>query len=405
MEEVIIVGGGASGLVAAIMAAREGHKVTILEHKDKLGKKILATGNGKCNYTNLVQEKECYRSDDSSFPFKVLSCFDVNKTIEFFSDLGIYPKDKKGYLYPYSEQATSVLNVLEMEIIRLNIKVCLSTHVDKIHKNKLKFIIESNTGKYQGDKVILATGGCASSNLGSDGSGYGLAKDFGHTIIKPLPSLVQLMSDEKYFKTLAGVRCNAAIGLYGNKKLLAKETGEILMANYGVSGIPILQISRYAAKALDRKEKVNLIVDFLPELSKEETKELLMKRLATNSHKNMEEMLVGLLNNKLAYVLLLQGNIQVNKSCRQISDQEIDSITNMIKFFSIPISKTQSFEQAQVSSGGVDTREINSKTLESKIVQGLYFTGELIDVDGTCGGYNLQWAWSSGVVAAYGLKG
>lgn len=405
MKEVIIIGGGASGLMAAIMAAREGYKVTILEHKDKLGKKILATGNGKCNYTNLVQEQECYRSEDNSFPFQILSCFDVSKTIDFFLDLGIYPKDKKGYLYPYSEQATSVLSVLEMEIKRLKVKVCLSTHVDKIHKNKSKFLIESNTGKYEADKVILATGGCASSNLGSDGSGYGLAKAFGHKIIKPLPALVQLVSDEKYFKTLAGVRCNASVQLYGNKKLLGEETGEILMANYGVSGIPILQLSRYAARAIDRKERVHLLIDFLPELSRDKTKELLKNRTIMNGHKNIEEMLVGLFNNKLAYVLLLQGNIPVSKSCGQLNEKDIDVLTTLIKSFSVPITKTQSFEQAQVSSGGVDTREINPKTLESTIVKGLYFTGELIDVDGTCGGYNLQWAWSSGVVAARGLKG
>lgn len=405
MKEVIIIGGGASGLMAAIMAAREGYKVTILEHKDKLGKKILATGNGKCNYTNLVQEQECYRSEDNSFPFQILSCFDVSKTIDFFLDLGIYPKDKKGYLYPYSEQATSVLNVLEMEIKRLKVKVCLSTHVDKIHKNKSKFLIESNTGKYEADKVILATGGCASSNLGSDGSGYGLAKAFGHKIIKPLPALVQLVSDEKYFKTLAGVRCNASVQLYGNKKLLGEETGEILMANYGVSGIPILQLSRYAARAIDRKERVYLLIDFLPELSRDKTKELLKNRTIMNGHKNIEEMLVGLFNNKLAYVLLLQGNIPVSKSCGQLNEKDIDVLITLIKSFSVPITKTQSFEQAQVSSGGVDTSEINPKTLESTIVKGLYFTGELIDVDGTCGGYNLQWAWSSGVVAARGLKG
>lgn len=405
MKEVIIVGGGASGLMAAIMAAREGYKVTILEHKDKLGKKILATGNGKCNYTNLVQEQECYRSEDSSFPFQILSCFDVNKTIDFFLDLGIYPKDKKGYLYPYSEQASSVLNVLEMELKRLKVKVCLSTHVDKIHKNKSTFLIEANTGKYEADKVILATGGCASSKLGSDGSGYGLAKAFGHNIIKPLPALVQLVSDEKYFKTLAGVRCNGFIQLYSNKKLLGEETGEILMANYGVSGIPILQLSRYAARALDKKEKVHLLIDFLPELSTDKTKELLRKRIIMNEHKNIEEMLVGLFNNKLAYVLLLQSKIAVNKSCGHINEKDIEVLTNLIKSFLVPITKTQSFEQAQVSSGGVDTREINPKTLESTLVKGLYFTGELIDVDGTCGGYNLQWAWSSGVVAARGLHG
>jgi len=251
MSHVIIVGGGASGLVAGIFAARRNHKVTILEHKDKIGKKILATGNGKCNYTNLVQLPECYRSNDNTFPMKVLSLFGVQETIDFFCDLGIYPKEERqGYMYPNSEQASSVVQVLEMELARLQVRICLGTHVEHISKKKNSFHLTTNQGNFTADKVILATGGCASPNHGSDGSGFLLAKELGHKIIKPLPALVQLRSKEKYFKTLAGVRTDAAIGLFVNDKLMAKEEGELLIANYGVSGIPVFQISRFASKAL-----------------------------------------------------------------------------------------------------------------------------------------------------------
>ncbi len=403
MEDVIIVGGGASGMVCAILAARRGCRVTILEHKDRLGKKILATGNGKCNYTNLVQEPQMYRSDNKEFPLKVLSLFDVNKTIDFFMELGVYPKNRNGYLYPNSEQASSVLQVLEMELKRLQVKVHLSVHVEKIHKKKNKFIITTNQGELIASNVVLSTGGCASKNLGSDGSGYELSKGFGHSIIKPLPALVQLVSKEKYFKTLQGVRCIGDVTLFSNGKELIHERGELLFANYGVSGIPIFQISRFAAKELDNRSKVWLVVDFLPEVSKVDTKELIEHRMRHNSTKSLEEMLVGLLNNKLAYVLLKQGNLACDKLCKTTTAKDIEIIVSNIKEFRIPITDTNPFEQAQVSAGGVNTKEIDPHTLESKLVEGLYIIGELLDVDGTCGGYNLQWAWSSGAVAAMGL--
>lgn len=405
MDDVIIVGGGASGMICAILAARNGCKVTLLEHKDRLGKKILATGNGKCNYTNLVQEAHMYRSDNMDFPMNVLSLFDVNKTIDFFMELGIYPKNRNGYLYPNSEQASSVLQVLEMELKRLKVRIQLSTHVEKIHKEKDKFIVISNQGKFTGSKVVLSTGGCASKNLGSDGSGYQLCRELGHSIIKPLPALVQLVSKEKYFKTLQGVRCQGNVSLYSNGKEIVSERGELLFANYGVSGIPILQISRFAAKELDNRNKVCLLVDFLPEVSKVDTKLLIEKRIFANPTKNLEEMLVGLLNNKLAYVLLQNGKLPCDKLGSTVTTKDIEIIVNNIKEFKIPIVDTNPFDQAQVSAGGVNTKEVNPKTLESKRVEGLYIIGELLDVDGTCGGYNLQWAWSSGAIAAMGLKG
>lgn len=403
MSNVLIVGGGASGLAAGIFAARRGHKVTIIEHKDKIGKKILATGNGKCNYTNLVQLPECYRSNDSSFPLKVLSVFCVHETLDFFRQLGIYPKERDGYIYPNSEQAASVVQVLEMELKRLKVNICLDVHVEHIQKNKNTFKLTTNRGEFTADKVILAAGGCASPNHGSDGSGYLLAKELGHKILKPLPALVQLKSKEKYFKTLAGVRTEAYIKLFVNDSFTAEEKGELLIAGYGVSGIPIFQLSRFAAKAISENKKVDLKIDFLPALNWKDTFELITGRMKSNPKKTAEESLIGLFNNKLAFVMLKEAGIEPALFCEKVNKKNITDLINQIKEWKIPISETNPFEQAQVSAGGVDTAQISPTTMESKLVKGLYLTGELVDVDGTCGGYNLQWAWSTGAVAGMNL--
>lgn len=399
MSHIIVVGGGASGLVAGIMAARKDHKVTILEHKDKVGKKILATGNGKCNFTNLVQNDECYRGEEAGFALKVINQFDVGDTIAFFEELGIYPKEKKGYLYPNSEQAVSVTEVLLSELKYLKVEIKVGVHVDKVTPIKEGFVIVAGDKEYKGDKVILAAGGQASKSLGSDGSGYLLAKNLGHTIIKPLPALVQLKSDMKYFKTITGVRCIAAIDLFVNGEIVAKERGEILFAAYGVSGIPVMQISRFAAKALEERKKITLKVDFFPELREEELYILLHNRVNRIPDKGCEEAFTGLLNNKLMYTLLKELKIPSDLLCKKLTTDNLKEMVQLLKGFNIPISGTNPFDQAQVCAGGIATTEINYKSMESKRVKGLYLCGELVDVDGTCGGYNLQWAWSSGAVA------
>jgi hypothetical protein len=404
MSNVIIVGGGASGLVSAIFAARQKHKVTILEHKDKIGKKILATGNGKCNYTNYLQLPECYRSKNKEFPMKVLELFDVSKTVDFFSELGILPKDKKGYVYPNSEQAASVLEVLRLELEKLHVNIVCNVHVERIQSKSSQFQLTTNKGKYTADSVVLATGGCASPNLGSDGSGFGLAKDLGHKIITPLPALVQLKSSAKYFKNIAGVRTDASLGLYVNEQLVVEESGELLIANYGVSGIPIFQISRFASEAIHEKKKVYLKIDFLSSLIWKEAYDLIVDRINRNPDKTAEESLIGLFNNKLAYVMLMEAGINPNSGAGKLNKNQIQNLIGQIKEWKVPITEPNSFEQAQVSAGGVDTTEIYPDTLESKLVKGLYITGELMDVDGTCGGYNLQWAWSTGAIAGSSIR-
>lgn len=395
--DVVIVGAGASGLIAAITAARQGSSVLVIEQKDKAGKKILATGNGKCNFTNLVQSQECYRSDDSAFAMKVLSCFDVQDTIRFFEKLGIYTKEKNGYLYPNSEQSASVVQVLLMECKRRKVSFVYHTSVTMIRKPNYTIITTGAT--YYGKRLILATGGCASPKLGSDGSGYTIAKSFGHTIIKPLPALVQLKSNEKYCKIISGVRTIATVTVYAENHIIAKEAGEILYTDYGISGIPIMQVSRFVAKAIDQNQRVYVTMDHLPNRTRNELFIHIKERVHQNPHKTIEETMVGLFNHKLSYIMMKQAHIDPTKKSPNISKDEIEALVEQMKEFRMTISETNTFDHAQVSAGGVSTEEIDENTMESKLSKNLFLTGELVDVDGTCGGYNLQWAWSSGYLA------
>lgn len=397
--DVIIVGGGASGLVAAITSARRGQTVLVIEHKEKVAKKILATGNGKCNYTNTYYDDQVYRSDCPSFVYPALEQFGVSDTIAFFQELGIYPKDRNGYLYPNSGQASSLLEVLRMEVDRLGITVLCEEHVDDIKKKKTFFDVNTNKQSYRGKSVILCTGGKASENLGSDGSGYTLAKSLGHTIVPVVPALTALRSDKKYFKMVSGVRTDVCMTLRVDRKKVTSESGELQLTDYGVSGIPTFQISRYATRALYEKKMVDVVIDFLPNISFNEAVELLQTRIRFNKKKTIEECLIGLLNNKLNSLVIKESGLSMEKEVGSLTKQEITKLVNSIKNFTVPITNSNAFSQSQVCAGGVDTRQINPNTMESTIVEGLYFAGEVIDVDGTCGGYNLQWAWSSGYVA------
>lgn len=399
MKDIVIVGGGASGLMAAIVAARRGRSVSILEYKERVGKKILATGNGRCNYTNSYMNISCFRSDNINFASSVLEDFSYNDTINFFMDLGIYPRDINGYIYPNSQQASAIREVLELEAVYLGVDIICDTKVEHIKKNTDHFVLMTNHGDYKAKKVVIATGGSASKNLGSDGSGFKLAKELGHKIIKPLPALVQLRTDDSNFKMIAGVRSQAYIELYIDDKLASTESGELQFTQYGVSGIPVFQISRYASKALDKSKKVSLKIDLLHDLDWKATMDLLEKRILINTYKNIEEIFYGLFNNKFILYILKKSGIYSKLEAKKISKGQLISLVNMIKNFEVNIIETNPFDSAQVTCGGIDTTQVSKRTMESKLVAGLYFSGEILDVDGTCGGYNLQWAWSSGFLA------
>ncbi len=396
---IAVIGGGASGMMAAITAASKGAEITVYEAKDRLGKKILATGNGKCNYTNLAQEDSCYRGTDADFSKAVRQAFDVNRTLEFFKGIGIEPKIRNGYVYPNSEQAASVADALAMELRAKKVKV-ISEAVYSVKGSEGAFLVKSERGQVEYDNVILCCGSPAGMKNTADFTGYQLAERLGHKITPLIPALVQLRCKEKWFKTVSGVRTEGIITVLENGKQIASEKGELLFTDYGLSGIPVFQISRFAGEALLRGSKVVCKLDLLPGYIKEELEQLLQKRLETLKNRTAEELLVGLLNHKLNYVLLKECSIDpVEDSKKAYRTEDVKLLTELYKNFTCQVTECNLFANAQVCAGGVDTSDICPETLESRLVPGLYFAGEIVDVDGTCGGYNLQWAWSSGYVA------
>jgi len=399
-KRIAVIGGGASGLMTAIVAARNGADVTIYEGKERLGKKILATGNGKCNYTNLVQEDSCYRGTHPGFSKQVRAQFTVEQTLDFFKQLGILPKVKNGYVYPNSEQAASVADALAMEVRSLKITVKQEEAVD-VRKSKKGFVVESAGGVNGFDRVVLCMGSCAGWKEEKKFSGYRLAESLGHTIEPVYPALVQLRCKEKWFKTIAGVRCEGRIRLLENGKKIAEERGELLFAEYGLSGIPVFQLSRFAGKALDSSRKISCVIDFFDSMSVEQLEDHLMERLQHAKGRSAEELLIGLMNHKLNYVILNECGLNPTDSAEKVfkSKEVLRCVAEKYKAFTCQVTALNPFANAQVCAGGVNTEEINEMTLESRVVPGLFFAGELVDVDGTCGGYNLQWAWSSGYVA------
>lgn len=397
------MGGGASGLVTAIMCARKGKRVLVLEHKKQIGKKILATGNGKCNYTNGNCNIEGYRGEQAGFVQYALSVFDSGKAIAFFEQLGLFPKEKNGYIYPYSEQASAMVDVLAMELERLSVQIVYEKVVS-IQK-KGCFFVQTEKRVYSGNAVVLATGGKASPKLGSDGSGFVLAEKLGHTIVEPVPALIGLRCKEDYYEDISGVRIQAGISLYidNESKPVVVDEGELQLTGYGISGIPVFQVSRFAARALAEGHSVYARIDYMPAMSMDELGCLLQKRFLSPG-KSASEALVGLFPAKLIPVFLQQGGIKAKVSAAKVNQQQIKQLASQLKRQKTEIVETNGFDTAQVTAGGVSTKEIEEKTMESKVVSELYFTGEIMDVDGICGGYNLQWCWSSAYVASMAVS-
>lgn len=407
--DVCIIGGGASGLAAAIAAGREGASVLVIERMDKTGKKILATGNGKCNLTNQAIRRGCissgvYRSGQEVFPLHVLENFDAGDTLAFFESMGLYTKARDGYVYPMSEQAASVRDILCWELAEQKADVVTGQEVKKIRVggkglSKGGFTVYSVDNVYQCRKLIMACGGASASKLGSNGSGYRLAECLGHHVSAPVSALCALHCKEKYFKELAGIRLQGRVRLLTDGKVAAEDSGEIQLTAYGISGIPVFQVSRYAAKALQMKKPVTAVLDLLPAVSDKGLRARLMWQMHASPKWTMRMVLSGMMNSKLAACLLKCAGIDGGQSCCKVDDRALERLIVLVKHHEVHITATNGFEQSQATAGGVDTREIDEKNMASKIVRGLYFTGELLDVDGICGGYNLQWAWATGILA------
>lgn len=401
-RHVIVAGGGAAGMIAAISARRSGAEVTILEKNPRVGKKILATGNGRCNYTNINADITCYNGKNPKFASSVLSNFTRDDTIRFFEKLGIQHKvEDSGKVFPMSDQASSILDVLLYELNDIGINIVCDAYVKGITRKNDKFMIELENGKiYQGDRVIIATGGKAMPSSGSNGNGYDLATKLGHTITDVFPALVQLMLEGSFFKSIEGVKFVGTAEIIHNNISVAKDKGDILFANYGVSGPPILQISRKAGELLNEGKDAHLKITIMDMMTTEELRQLISKRFQAAAKKPLDFSLVGLINKRLIPVVLTQAGINdVKRPAAALSAKEQEGIINILTDWRFKIRGTKGWTSAQVTAGGVDTKGIDQNTLESEIVRGVFFAGEIIDIDGLCGGFNLQWAWSSGFIA------
>lgn len=405
-HDLIIVGGGASGIMAAIMAKDLGIDVAILESNDRIGKKILTTGNGRCNITNKNINVLRYHSENKTFFNKVFENFTLKNTVEFFNSIGLYlvtlDSDK---MYPMSLQASSVLDVFRFALEEREVPIYLNHKVKEINY-KNKFIIDCvNEENFICNKLLLCTGGKSAPKTGSDGSGFTLARKLGHSIINPIPALVQLKLNHNKLKALSGVKFDGNAHIYVNDKLRRSEFGEVLFTDYGISGPPILQLSRIASYNLSKGKDISLKIDMMSNFSKDELKDFLENHFGTYSYRSVHDALIGIINKKIIPIILKEANIDnIHKPCWSLEWEEKEMLLSLLKEWTFKVSGTNSFDNAQVTAGGVDTKEVDENTLQSKIVPNLYFAGEILDVDGDCGGFNLQWAWSSTSVAIRSLK-
>lgn len=392
--DIVVIGAGASGLVASIFAKNDTNKVTILERFDKSAKKILVTGNGRCNYWNEDFDNIHFNSNNIEFLKEVNTLENRNKVLAFFKSIGIEPTIKNGYYYPMSKEASSVRNALLNEANKRKIEIYNNINVRDIRKENNKFIVTFDNGSIVCDKVIVATG--SNSYYKEENLGYEICKRLGHNIIEVIPSLVQLVGQGNYFKDWAGIRNNAKVRLFVDNQLMKEEDGEIMLTDYGVSGICVFNLSSIANRKLKGNKKVEVKINFLPQINN--LKEYLEDRNKNLSDRVLNDFLEGLISYKLINVILKKINLN-NRYWNTLNDSEKDLLIDNLVNFTVEIVGSKSFSDSQVCSGGVDTKELDPKSFESKICPGLYIVGELLDVDGDCGGYNLGFAWISGMIA------
>lgn len=395
--KTVVIGGGASGLAAAVMAAKTApeSQVIILEKADRIGKKILATGNGRCNYSNLQADPSRYYGCDPYFTEYALKEFTVDYTVNFFNNIGVFPREEQqGRLYPYSGQASSVLDALRSEISRLSVRVVTGISIKNIEKKKENFKITLKDGIVMCNNLIIACGGCASPKLGSDGSGFKLLKTLGHNIIPASPALVRLKTRPEQIKGLSGVRVPCTASLSDRNQIIDVQKGEVQFTDNGLSGIVIFDLS------LKCKENMTISLDLMDEYPLKNVYEILEHRKNMLSHLTMEDFFNGLLNKRIGNNIARRCGIE--KLSFKVSELDKDRLwlmARLIKDMEFRITEKDGFENAQATMGGADTREFDPKTMESKLVKNLYCCGEILDIVGSCGGYNLQWAWSSGFLA------
>ncbi|MBR1630102.1 MAG: aminoacetone oxidase family FAD-binding enzyme [Lachnospiraceae bacterium] len=433
--EIVIVGAGAAGVVAAITAARRGRQVLLVDGNDRIGRKLLSTGNGRCNFLNENQTLDAFRSDSMAVVSDILGHFPISEILSFFEEIGITATCRKGYYYPYTRAAKDVRDCLEMEIRRLGIEVLGGWRIESIERVtgedgfRLQGKREEEDFEMECARLVLATGGLAFPASGSDGFGLQMANRFGHRIVPLSPALTRLCCAEPFFRKCKGIRLTAEVRLYVDGLFAAKDRGEVQLAADGISGIPVFNVSRFATRALLQKGKepveagmgfrshgqpqdmqgessgrVEAGLDFLPYWDSQELAALLSKRFYTFGWgKSICEALRGLLPPALIEVVLRKAKVDPSIEACTIRTSAMKRLAELLQDFRVQVTGFGDYAKAQTTAGGVSLEEIDPATMESTLVERLYFCGELLDVDGLCGGYNLQWAWVSGFVCGSAL--
>lgn len=404
MSRVAIIGAGASGLVCAIEAARKGLKVSVYEKNTKVGRKILATGNGKCNISNQSITLSRYHGEAIHRAKEVLKRFDTSFCKTYFRHLGLEMREgEEGRLYPMSHQASSVVDILLHEARILGVQFFLDHEVLRIEKHASGFRLFFKDQEALYEACVIATGSKAMKNLGSSQSGYIFARSFGHSVIEPYPSLVQCLSDMEHLSLASGVKVHAHVELFIANQMAHRSNGDVLFTPYGLSGTTILEISRKASKAFLEGEKVHVLLDLFPDMNKDAFQAMLQKRLSCAKGKSLSLWLEGLIPKKLALFIIAHEKLTHLKDASLMTQKEIKKLVFALKALKVSLLDTKGFESAEVCAGGVDLQEIDPKSLMSLKEKNLYFCGEVLDVDGDCGGFNLHFAWASGYVVGQSL--
>ncbi len=393
-------------MMAAVTAAEYGAEVTIFEKNDRIGKKILATGNGKCNISNLEFDMDKYYCDNKEKLSSFFSVFSLWDTINFFESNGMMIRNKNGYLYPYSEQASTVLDIFRKLLNDRRIEIHTEAEVSDVwfQKKKKKFIVKEKGRQFEFDRVILSCGGPASQRKGEGMTGYRIAQNFGHTLQKIMPGLVQLRSEDGFIKGMAGVRCQAKAELYADNEMLSEEQGEVQFTEYGISGIPVFQFSRTAAYALDAGKKVYVRLNLFPGYEEKAFLYTIRNRFDVMQDASLEEFLLGTVNKKINQSMIKKEGLKPGDRVEKLEFQRINELMQSYRNLVVHIEAVNGMENAQICAGGVRFDEVDMQ-LASLKQPGLYLSGELLDVDGKCGGYNLQWAWTSGYIAGRNAAG
>jgi len=397
--DVAIIGAGPAGIMAAISASENGKRVLLIEKNDQIGRKILATGNGRCNLTNRNIKVERFHGATPSFVSSVIAQFDQNKTIKFFEDLGLMLKEEdRGRIFPRTNQASSVVEILEYKLKENNVEILLNATVKKISKDTNWNLLLEDGRNILSDRLIIATGGKAAHYLGSSGDGLFWARNMGHTVSSIYAALVPVETQEAWTKDVSGVKVEAKVWTTSNGEMISDKYGDLLFTHFGLSGPVVMSQSRFIAPLVEQKE-VKIHIDLFNDISEEVLAKNILRNFEMNGKKAVKNCLVGLIPQRLISIILMISGVDGERKAAEVSREGRMTIAKTLKDLTLTVKSLRPLKEAQVTAGGIVCDEINSGTLESLILPGLYFAGEIIDVDADSGGFNLQWAWSSGYVA------